>query len=122
MIGLSQAVAGRIAYLSGPISGLDPAYASEAFASAERACRKAGAAAVFNPMDDRRQANRKGWTHAQHMCADLHAMTHHHKGDGVPDYVLVRLPGWSASRGATIEDAVAAAIGMERYDLGAQGA
>lgn len=113
----AQAVAGRLCYLSGPISGLDPEKCAARFAEADAICRRNGAAGTFNPMDPRVQSRRAGWTRAQHMLADAHALTTSHTGDGEPSYILVRLPGWSASAGARMEDALAGECGVERYDL-----
>ncbi|HAM15898.1 MAG TPA: hypothetical protein DCP91_08590 [Eggerthellaceae bacterium] len=113
----AQAVAGRLCYLSGPIAGLDPEKCAARFAEADAICRRNGAAGTFNPMDPKRQMARAGWTRAQHMLADVHALTTSHKGDGTPSYTLVRLPGWSRSDGAQLEADVAIACGMEVYDL-----
>lgn len=113
----NQLIAGQLCYLSGPISGLDKEVAIERFKRAEEICKRNGAAAVFNPLNIHRQRNRKEWTYHQHMLADLHTLTTNHKSDGLPSYVLVRLPGWSTSEGAKVEDAVAAVCGIERYDI-----
>lgn len=113
----SQQVAGRVVYLSGPISGIDPEIAQRRFARAEKVCMEEGAAAVFNPLDPRTVAAREGWDYGRHMLADLHRLTASHTPDGDPTFVLVRLPGWSASRGASLETAVAEACGIEAYDL-----
>lgn len=115
MMDFKAYVAGRLVYLSGPISDVDGA--GELFARGERTLRRMGAASVCNPMAPRTQERRKGWTHEMHMLADIHALTTSHKGDGTPSYVLVSLPGWTASAGAKTERAVAEACGLECYDL-----
>lgn len=115
---LTQAVAGRSVYLSGPITRLGEAEARRRFDAAERRCVKSGAAMVFNPMSDRVQKRRDGWTHDQHMTADLHTLTARNAPERPVFDVLVQLAGWSDSKGAKAEAVVADACGIERYYLG----
>lgn len=117
MIPFAQAVAGRICYLSGPITGLEPSACANRFGQAERICMRRGARGVFNPMDATLQEHRNGWTRAHHMLADLHVLTTSHASGGNPSYVLVRLPGWSQSEGAQLETDVAIQCGIEVYDI-----
>ena len=80
------------------------------FALAHRACIAGHAWTVFNPMAGAVQAARQGWTREQHMTADLHVLT-----SGTVDLLLL-LPGWRDSEGATIEQAVAAECGIEQAE------
>ena len=101
-------VSGRNVYISGPIE--HDADAALKFALAHRACIAGHAWTVFNPMAGAVQAARQGWTREQHMTADLHVLT-----GGTVDLLLM-LPGWRDSEGATIERAVAIACGIEQAE------
>lgn len=87
-------IPGSSIYLSGPMSGL-PDFNRPAFFAAESALLAIGAVCVFNPA--RQPA---GLTWEEYLRRDL---------DGLrgclysPRPLLVRLPGWQRSRGASIE-------------------
>ena len=99
---------GRHIYLSGAITNNPDAY--DLFAMARRVASREGAHIVFNPLDERIQSMRPGWTHEQHMMADLHHLTSGHYD------LLLQLPGWTFSGGAQLESAVADMCGIERAD------
>lgn len=99
---------GKRVYISGMITN-NP-HAAQEFARAHKWCIEHGAAEVFNPMAAAVQVKRPGWSHEQHMLADIHVLT-----SGRWD-VLLQLPGWTLSGGAQLESAVADMCGIERED------
>ena len=115
----------RRAFLSGPVSGLDYVDAVVAFHGAKRWCAKIGFGEVFVPVDEvPRDA-----THADAMRRCIRELTEYDVaireggcGDPVPYYdLLVSLPGWEASDGATLERQVAEAVGIPCVELGELG-
>jgi len=102
-------VEGRNVYISGPIDG--DADAARKFALVHRACIDGGARTVFNPMAGAVQVRRPNWTREQHMLADVSTLT-----NGTTDMVLL-MPGWTGSEGASLEHKVATACGIEAVDV-----
>lgn len=120
------AIKGRYVFLSGPMSAI-PNHNVGAFAIAHhQLTHKGGAAYVFDPaimcLCTYGQRNEE-MSDADYLADCLHELTARRKR--TDDYVpviplkydlLVSLPGWESSRGATIERQVAEAIGIEVCD------
>ena len=104
----TEPIKGRRVYISGAITN-NPEAAAQ-FARAHKWLIDEGAADVFNPMAAGVQVRRPGWTHEQHMLADLHMLTSGHFD------LLLQLPGWTTSGGAQLERAVADMCGIERQE------
>lgn len=99
-------------YLSGPMTGIID-HNGPAFADAERRCRDAGAAMVFNPAT--------AWGHSDrhpswYMRHDLNRLTLTEGERPLFDCVVL-LDGWYASEGATLEYQVARASGIALVNL-----
>lgn len=99
-------------YLSGPMTGIID-HNAPAFADAERRCRDAGAAMVFNPAT--------AWGHSDrhpswYMRHDLNRLTLTEGERPLFDCVVL-LDGWYASDGATLEYQVARASGIALVNL-----
>lgn len=99
-------------YLSGPMTGIID-HNAPAFADAERRCRDAGAAMVFNPAT--------AWGHSDrhpswYMRHDLNRLTLTEGERPLFDCVVL-LDGWYASEGATLEYQVAKASGIALVNL-----
>lgn len=99
-------------YLSGPMTGIID-HNAPAFADAERRCRDAGAAMVFNPAT--------AWGHSDrhpswYMRHDLNRLTLTEGERPLFDCVVL-LDGWYASEGATLEYQVARASGIALVNL-----
>lgn len=118
-------VKGKNVFLSGPMSGL-PFYNVAAFAEAHAKIREAGAFKVYNPAIEYLKSEARydsALTHASWMRRCINELTGCEQptffsDGGNPHYsVLVSLPGWEDSAGATLERNVALACGMRVYDL-----
>lgn len=99
-------------YLSGPMTGIID-HNAPAFADAERRCRDAGAAMVFNPAT--------AWGHSDrpsswYMRNDLHRLTLT-EGEWPLFDAIVMLDGWHVSEGSTLEYQVARASGIALVNL-----
>ena len=99
-------------YLSGPMTDIID-HNAPAFADAERRCRDAGAAMVFNPAT--------AWGHndrpaSWYMRNDLHRLTLTEGERPLFDCVVL-LPFWNTSAGATLELRVARACGIALVNL-----
>lgn len=99
-------------YLSGPMTGIID-HNAPAFADAERRCRDAGAAMVFNPAT--------AWGHSDrhpswYMRHDLNRLTLTEGERPLFDCVVL-LDGWYASEGASLEYQVARASGIALVNL-----
>lgn len=106
-------LAGKSVYLSGPMSAL-PDLNRDGFARAEQRVRELGARLVFNPCEWWRQGGElPDWTHAQAIRADLNMLTMSVDGTKPAFDVIVALPGYRNSLGASLEVAVAEACGIE---------
>lgn len=109
-------VRGKRVFLSGPVTSLLRDEAVSAFGEAWRLCDSRGAAGVYDPTSDVPSDS----THeaAMHEClCELLTMW----PTGFYYDLLVSLPGWEASEGATLERAVAEAVGIPRVELGELG-
>ena len=109
---MSYDMNGKRVYLSGPMSGIID-HNGPAFADAERRCRDAGAAMVFNPAT--------AWGHSDrhpswYMRHDLNRLTLTEGERPLFDCVVL-LDGWYASEGATLEYQVARASGIALVNL-----
>lgn len=109
---MSYDMNGKRVYLSGPMSGIID-HNSPAFADAERRCRDAGAAMVFNPAT--------AWGHndrptSWYMRHDLNRLTLT-EGERPLFDAVVLLDGWENSEGATLEYQVARASGIALVNL-----
>lgn len=94
----------RRAYIAGPMTGL-PQHNYPAFLSAEADVAAAGFV-VINPAKNGLPASAP-WD--QHMRRDIAML--------VTCDVIVMLPGWSDSRGATLENLIARRLGMKVIEL-----
>ena len=121
----NASVKGKNVFLSGPMSGL-PFYNVAAFAEAHAKMRNAGAVRVYDPAIEylRSEArNDAKMSHAYWMRRCINELTSSDQTNifsdgGIAHYdVLVSLPGWEDSAGATLERNVALACGMRVYDL-----
>lgn len=89
-----------------------PDYNRRAFDEAEKKLVDMGAYAVFNPASKKATPRVTHFTHEAYMCRDLHVLTQHEYG--APKFgVIAMLPGWSESKGATLEHQIAISIGLE---------
>lgn len=119
-------VHGKRIFLSGPITGMDH-HNVAAFAVAHDDLKEAGAAYVFNPAMrylGQRPDLAAAKTHEDYMTDCIHELTDRKKRTQGWEQViprkydlLVSLPGWEKSDGATEERAVAEACGIEVCDL-----
>ena len=119
-------VSGKRIFLSGPMEGIEHNNVA-AFAEAHDYLKGAGADYVFNPAigylcQSQRHARLR--THEDYMTDCIHELTDRRKRtQGWEDLIpckydmLVSLPGWEESRGASTERAVAVACGIECRDL-----
>lgn len=96
---------GAQVYLSGAISNRDPQEVERLFGHAYRVFTDAGAH-VINPLNNGLD---HGATWQDHMRADIKMM--------MGADIVVLLPGWEASRGATIEKELALSLGIAVLDL-----
>lgn len=93
-------------YISGRMSGVDPAESQAKFKEAESYLRKRGFEPV-NPWTLAQFRSFIGW--GRHLIADLDAL---HDCDSI--YLL---PGWEQSQGANIEWLFAQGVGIPEYPL-----
>ena len=117
-----HSVKGKNVFLSGPITGKPDRNAAQ-FAVAEVQMYGRGAEDVFDPA---MKFARADWTQREYMAACLEELCYmsepasacgRHIGPKPYYGILVSLPGWQDSEGASIERQVAQAIGMEVCDL-----
>jgi hypothetical protein len=94
----------RRAYIAGPMSGL-PQHNYPAFLSAEATVAAAG----FVPINPAKNGLPADAPWERHMRRDIGLL--------VTCDVIVMLPGWSQSRGATLENKIARTLGMKVIDL-----
>lgn len=111
---ISKHLSGRGVYLSGPITGIEDRN-EKTFNAVAFLLRVFGASDVFNPVN---RIN-KDVSYEDAMTACLQQLTkadwtrnERHKYD-----ILVSLPGWTTSKGATIERLCACACGVKVYDF-----
>ena len=105
-------IRGKRVYLSGPMSGL-PNLNAAAFDKAQEELIALGAEFVFNPA--------RAWGHndreaSWYMRHDLHRLTESDGGSPLFD-VVVMLPFWNTSAGASLELRVARACGIHIINL-----
>lgn len=111
---ISKHLSGRGVYLSGPITGIEDRN-EKTFNAIAFLLRVFGASDVFNPVN---RIN-KGASYEDAMTACLQQLT---KADWTindrHEYsILVSLPGWTKSKGATIERFCARACDIKVYDF-----
>lgn len=111
---ISKHLSGRGVYLSGPITGIEDRN-EKTFNAIAFLLRVFGASDVFNPVN---RIN-KGASYEDAMTACLQQLT---KADWTindrHEYgILVSLPGWTKSKGATIERFCARACDIKIYDF-----
>lgn len=99
---------GKIVQLCGPVSGLSREEAMTAFDEAKERCWVAGATIVWSPVDH--VPCSASHETAMHLCLTRLL-------DSPYVNLLVTLPGWERSRGASLEVAVAKEIGVEVMGL-----
>lgn len=93
-------------YVSGKISGVPEAECEKAFADAESALRAAGHD-VFNPFELSKVVQHDSYESA--LRFDIALLLTSVEG-------IVMLPGWTESRGAVCEFAVAQCIGLQIFE------
>lgn len=105
-------------FLSGPMTGLPDLNVGE-FAIAHHRLKVAGAECIYDPaMNYLLRERTKRMTHDNWMRVCLHELTQPDQwNEGNHYHVMVSLDGWHHSEGATLERAVAEAIGMEVCEL-----
>lgn len=114
-------VRGKRVFLSGPMTGRYHNNVA-AFAVAHARLKEAGAEWVFDPAvaylrETAEESERHDHDEYMRFCInELTRPTYGYK-DGNEYKLLVSLPGWDGSEGATIERAVAEACGIEVCDL-----
>ena len=119
-------VHGKRIFLSGPITGTEH-HNVAAFAEAHERLKEAGASYVFDPAVGylyQRQSLASAKTHEDYMTDCLHELTDRKKRtQGWEEVIprkydlLVSLPGWEGSDGASTERVVADACGIDVCDL-----
>ena len=114
-------VEGKRIFLSGPMSGRKWYNVGE-FCNAHAALREAGAGFVFNPALEYLDPapHMVDATHEEYMlrCIDVLSEPDHMTLRTASFDMVVRLPGWDRSDGATVESVVAEACGIPVYDIG----
>ena len=111
-------VAGRRVFLSGPMTGVRNCNVG-AFVDAHAMLKEAGAAVVYDPAIEylAQEEPAGGLPHDHYMRRCLRELVSESRV-GVRAYdLLVSLPGWRESEGATTERMVAGACGIECRDL-----
>ena len=98
-------------YLSGPMTGIED-YNIPAFASVHNRINALDPYSVYDPGQEalRHRSDNHDWW----MAKSLHELT---RPELRTSRLLVSLPGWEKSAGATIERAVAKACGIKCVDL-----
>ena len=109
-------IEGKRVFLSGSMTGM-PDWNRETFAQAEAQCYECGAFEVFNPAADAPHGD-DPHSHEHWMRRTIHELTRWVNGTAIEDNepywdVLVQLPGWARSEGATLEFIVAKDCGIE---------
>ena len=106
---------GKRVFISGPMTG-KPDWNRAEFQRAERELWELGADLVFSPASIAPQEGQPVLPHEFYMAKTLNRLTTLRYG-GFPDLpfydVIVMLDGWWGSAGATVERAVAEAIGLD---------
>ena len=111
-------VKGKNVFLSGPMTGRDHNNLL-AFLDAHQKLNELGAKYVFNPtfqwcVDISHGKRQKSHEHYMRKCI---AQLTHSNSDGERYDLLVSLPGWQDSEGATVEREVAAALGIPTFEM-----
>lgn len=114
-------VRGRHVFLSGPMTGRY-CYNVAAFSVAHERLNEAGAEWVYDPAVSHlreTRTERERHDHEEYMRRCINELTRPKYGqrDGNEYDLLVSLPGWEGSEGATTERAVAEACGIEACDF-----
>ena len=107
-------VKGRNVFISGPMTEMTN-YNAGAFADAHAELRLLGANEIYDPVQEWFR-DRKDYAHEEYVrrCVFELAGRRLFQDEPAPRYdVLVQLPHWEASPGATLEARVAEAIGMD---------
>lgn len=107
-------------FISGPMTGRNH-YNASAFFDAHVMLKEAGAAHIHNPaigwLNESQERSHELWM-SQSLRSLLSPILDFCDRDGLPMYdVLVSLPGWQDSTGATLEREVAIACGIEVCEL-----
>ena len=106
----SSPIDGKYVYLSGPMTGYDD-YQKPLFDEVEKWCYENGARYVYNPCSIIGHYE----TREQYMTYDLCRLVN--PPATIAQEMLINLPHWMSSEGSTIENIVAYAIGMERWEV-----
>jgi hypothetical protein len=106
---------GKSVYLSGPMTGIKD-WNRAAFDEAEKLVKSCGATSVYNPCAYAEA--RSGLSHEMCMRISIFSLCATRMRVPAKDTlvvygVLVSLPGWQQSKGATLERTVAEACGIE---------
>ena len=112
---MSYAYEGKRVFISGPMTGM-PDWNRAEFDRAERELRELDAAAVYNPAFMAPREGESALAHEWYMARTLNVLTRldYAADPSRPFYdAVVLLDGWWKSDGATLERAVAEAIGID---------
>ena len=112
-------VKGRRVYLSGPMTGMED-WNRTTFDAAEKrlVCEPFDVMWIYNPADH--IAEMRKWSHDRCLMASIRALCSRRPGPqhSIAAYdVLVSLPRWERSEGATLERYVAQRVGIEVCNL-----
>lgn len=111
---ISKYLSGRGIYLSGPITGVKDRN-EKTFSAVAFLLRVFGASDVFNPVN--RINKDASYEDAMTACLQQLTKADWTRNDRHEYGILVSLPGWTKSKGATIERFCARACGIKVYDF-----
>ncbi len=115
---MSYVYKGKRVFISGPMTGM-PDWNRAEFERAERELRELGAAAVYNPASMAPREGESVQAHEWYMARTLNVLTRlDYAADPSRPYydAVILLDGWWKSDGATLEQAVAEAIGIDTIE------
>lgn len=116
---MTTSVSGKVVYLSGPMSDDPDTYHAHDFVDAHMALLRAGAKDVYDPALEWLYFGEQH-PHDWWMRESVNELTKRgsYPNDGNPKYdMLVSMPGWQGSPGASLERHVAECCGIECHDL-----
>lgn len=111
---ISKHLSGRGVYLSGPITGTEDRN-EKTFNAVAFLLRVFGASDVFNPVN--RINKDASYEDAMTACLQQLTKADWTRNDRHEYGILVSLPGWTKSKGATLERFCARACGLKVYDF-----
>ena len=118
---LEKLVLGKNVFLSGPMSDDEVFFHADMFIKAHALVKAAGAKRIFDPTLEWLKYRGPRRSHEQWMCECIHELitcNNSYEEGSVPMYdMLLSLPGWEDSDGASVEREVAKACGIKVYDF-----